>query len=133
MQDQDDISRRDGASAAGARRGVRALRRAVSRTPRRFYRLRLFFRIKGETPGMSAGAGMERLQRSVPDSRLVREQRPGDCAGAVARPLRQNVLKSAKPNSSFAVPPSLMNAMQGTSLTGLSSGTPPAAGAAESA
>jgi hypothetical protein len=43
-------------------------------------------------------------------------------------PFDRNVLKSAKPTASFSVPPSLMNAIQGASLTGLSNGTAPAPG-----
>jgi len=43
-------------------------------------------------------------------------------------PFDRNVLKNAKPAASFAVPPSLMNAMGGASLTSLSGGTAPSGG-----
>jgi hypothetical protein len=43
-------------------------------------------------------------------------------------PFDPNTLKNSKPSASFAVPPKLMNAMQGANLTSLSAGTPPAGG-----
>ncbi len=43
-------------------------------------------------------------------------------------PTDRNFLKNAKPNCSFGVPAGLMNAMQGTTLSGLSSGAGPSGG-----
>jgi hypothetical protein len=93
----------------------------------RQYRLRLFFRIKGETPGcppelvwshysepFRIAAWHEAGERSHPPIPL-----PDPTAA---------FLSSAKPNCAFQVPGSLMGAMQGASLSGLmkgSGGCPP--------
>ena len=94
----------------------------------RLYRARLFFRIKSESPTcppelvwscysdpFRIGAWYESAGRAVAPVPLP-------------DPFDRNVLKSAKPTSAFAVPPSLMNAMGGTTLSGLSAGTAPAGG-----
>ena len=88
----------------------------------RQYRLRLFFRIKGETPGcppelvwshysepFRIAAWHEAGERSHPPIPLP------DPTSAF--------LSSAKPNCAFQVPGSLMGAMQGASLSGLMKGS----------
>jgi hypothetical protein len=94
----------------------------------RLYRMRMFFRIKGETPSCPPelvwscytdpfrfGAWYESAGRPTAPVPLP-------------DPFDPNTLKNSKPSSSFAVPPKLMNAMQSASLTNLSAGTPPAGG-----
>lgn len=94
----------------------------------RLYRVRMFFRVKGSTPSCPPtliwscysepfrfAAWYESAGRSSPPVPLP-------------DPTVKGNLAAAKPTSSFAVPPSLMSAMQGSSLTGLSNGTPPAGG-----
>jgi hypothetical protein len=89
----------------------------------RFYRVRLFFRIKGET----AACPPQLVWSCYSDPfRIAAWYESAGRASApvpLPDPFDKNVLKSAKQTSSFAVPPSLMNAMQNTSLTGLSSGS----------
>jgi hypothetical protein len=89
----------------------------------RLYRIRVFLRINGETPGCPP-----RLIWSQP-SDPFRIAAWHESAGRPAVPVPlpdptdRNFLKSATPNCSFAVPPGLMNAMQGTSMADLSSGS----------
>jgi hypothetical protein len=94
----------------------------------RFYRVRLFFRIKGET----AACPPQLVWSSYSDPFRIAAwyESSGRAAAPVPLPdpFDKNVLKSAKQTSSFAVPPSLMNAIQNASLTGLSNGTGPSGG-----
>jgi hypothetical protein len=94
----------------------------------RFYRVRLFFRIKGETPACPP----ELVWSCYSDPfRIAAWYESGGRPSApvpLPDPFDKNVLKSAKQTSSFAVPPTLMNAMQNASLTGLSNGSGPAPG-----
>jgi hypothetical protein len=96
----------------------------------RLYRLRLFFRIKGETPNcppqlvwscfsdpFRIAAWHENGGRVVPPVVL-----PDPTDPAVLQGMKN------KPNSSFMVPAGLMNAMQGATLTGLSAGSAGAGG-----
>jgi hypothetical protein len=89
----------------------------------RLYRIRIFLRIKGHAPGCPT-----QLVWSAP-SDPVRIAAWHESAGRVQPPVPlpdptdRNFLKNAKPNCSFAVPAGLMNAMQGASLSGLSSGS----------
>lgn len=94
----------------------------------RFYRVRLFFRIKGESPACPPELVWSCY--SDPFRFAAWHESAGRATAPVPMPdpFDQNTLKNAKPTASFAVPPSLMNAMQGASLTGLSAGTPPAGG-----
>jgi hypothetical protein len=89
----------------------------------RLYRVRLFFRIKGETPACPP----ELVWSSYSDPfRIGAWYESGGRPSApvpLPDPFDKNVLKNARQTSSFAVPPSLMNAMQNTSLTGLSNGS----------
>jgi hypothetical protein len=94
----------------------------------RLYRVRLFFRIKGET----AACPPQLVWSSYSDPFRIAAwyESSGRPAAPVPMPdpFDKNALKNAKPTASFAVPPSLMGAMNGASLTGLSAGTPPAGG-----
>lgn len=97
--------------------------------PSRWYRAAIFLRVKADMPGcpprtifseftdpFRIGAWHEGSGRTQPPVPLP-------------DPTDRNFLRNAKPNSSFAVPAGLMNAMQGTSLSNLSSGSGPANGA----
>jgi hypothetical protein len=92
----------------------------------RLYRVRLFFRIKSESSGCppvlvwSCYSNPFRIAAWYESSGRVVAPVP------LPDPFDRNVLKNAKPTASFAVPPSLMNAMGGASLTGLSNGSAPA-------
>ncbi len=96
----------------------------------RLYRLRLFFRIKGENPGcppqlvwscfsdpFRIAAWHEGSGRVVPPVVL-----PDPTDPAVLQSMKN------KPNASFTVPAGLMNAMQNATLSGLSSGSAGAGG-----
>lgn len=94
----------------------------------RLYRVRLFFRIKGESPACPP----ELVWSCYSDPFRIAAwyESAGRAVAPVPLPdpFDRDALKSAKPTSSFSVPPTLMNAIQGASLTGLSGGTPPASG-----
>lgn len=94
----------------------------------RTYCARLFFRIKGETPTCPP----ELVWSCYSDPfRIAAWYESGGRAVApvpLPDPFDRNVLKSAKPTSSFAVPARLMNAIGNASLTGLSNGTAPSGG-----
>ena len=94
----------------------------------RLYRVRMFFRVKGDTP--SCPPKLVWSCYSDPFRFAAWYESAGRPSPPVPLPdpMDKNALKAAKPASSFAVPPSLMGAIQGASLTGLSSGTPPAGG-----
>jgi len=87
----------------------------------RHYKLRLFFRIRSENPACP------------PELVWSQDSEPFTIApwyassGRVPAPIpladpTSDVLQKAKPNCSFQVPGNLMNAMQGTSLSGLMNG-----------
>ncbi len=94
----------------------------------RLYRLRLFFRIKGESPTCPPELVWSCYSDPVRIAAWYESSGRPSAPVPLPDPFDQNVLKSAKPTASFSVPPSLMNAIQGASLTGLSSGTAPAPG-----
>lgn len=94
----------------------------------RLYRLRVFFRVKSENPDcppqlvwsqfsdpFRIAAWYESSGRAVPPVPLP-------------DPTDRNFMKNAKPNASFAVPASLMNATQGASLVDLALGKAPSGG-----
>jgi hypothetical protein len=89
----------------------------------RLYRIRVFLRIKSDTPGCPPI-----LVWSKP-SNPFRIAAWHESAGRMQPPVPlpdptdANFLKNAKPNCFFAVPGALMNAVQNTSLSGLSSGS----------
>ena len=110
-------------------------RGAASATPQgrfqdstRLYRLRLFFRIKSDNP--CCPTELVWSDYSDPFRIAAWYESSGRATAPVPLPdpIDRNFLKSAKPNSSFAVPSGLMGAMQGATLSGLSSGTPPGGG-----
>ncbi len=94
----------------------------------RLYRARLFFRIKSENPNCppelvwSCYSDPFRIGAWYESSGRVVAPVP------LPDPFNKSALQQAKPTSSFAVPASLMNAMNGASLTSLSAGTAPASG-----
>jgi len=91
----------------------------------RLYRLRMFFRVKGDT----SSCPPQLVWSCYSDP--VRFGAWYESAGRTAAPVPlpdpfdPGTIRNAKPNSSFAVPPKLMNAMQGSSLSALSAGTAP--------
>jgi hypothetical protein len=117
--------------------GLLAQRSALTLAPQgrfqdasRLYRLRLFFRVKGETPNcpphlvwscfsdpFRIAAWHENGGRVVPPVVL-----PDPTDPAVLQGMKN------KPNASFMVPAGLMNAMQGATLSGLSAGSAGAGG-----
>ncbi|MGO4881154.1 MAG: hypothetical protein ACLP59_10070 [Bryobacteraceae bacterium] len=94
----------------------------------RLYRARLFFRIKGEHA--SCPPELVWSDYSHPFRIAAWYEGSGRVVAPVPMPdiFDKNTLQSAKKASSFSVPHSLMNAMGGASLTGLSNGTPPPPG-----
>ena len=96
----------------------------------RLYRMRFFLRIKSHTAGCAP-----KLVWSKPSDpfRIAAWHESGGRSQPpvpLPDPTDRNFLKNAKPNCSFAVPAGLMNAMQGTKLSDLSSGSagPPGSG-----
>ncbi len=94
----------------------------------RFYRIRLFFRIQGET----SACPPELVWSCYSDPFRIAPWYESSGRPVAPVPLPDpfdpNTLKNAKPTSAFAVPASLMNAMQGANLTDLSNGKAPAGG-----
>jgi hypothetical protein len=88
----------------------------------RLYRLAVFLRVRSEMPGCCPCLVWS------PPSDPFRIAAWHESAGRTQAPVPlpdpfdPNFRKSAKPNCFFAVPPKLMNAMQGTTLSGLTSG-----------
>ncbi len=94
----------------------------------RLYRVRLFFRIKGETS--TCPPELVWSCYSDPFRIAAWYESSGRAVAPVPlpNPFDRNAVTSAKPTSSFAVPPALSNAMAGATLTGLSSGQAPSPG-----
>jgi hypothetical protein len=94
----------------------------------RLYRLRLFFRIKGEHPECPPAVVWSGF--SDPFRIAAWYESAGRAVAPVPLPdpFDRNVLKNAKPNAAFAVPDSLMNAMNSASLKALSDGSGPSGG-----
>lgn len=93
----------------------------------RYYKLRMFFRVKAESP--TCPPFLAWSQYSEPFTIA-----PWHATGIRAYPpvplpdLNADFLNSVKPNCSFQVPANLMNAVQGTTLSGLMSGAGGAGG-----
>jgi hypothetical protein len=88
----------------------------------RLYRLRIFVRIKGHTPSCPTELVWSRYSDPF---RIAAWHESGGRTQApvpLPDPTDPAFRKSATPNCSFAVPAALMNAMNGTTLSGLSSG-----------
>ena len=87
----------------------------------RYYRLRMFFRVKGETPQCpptlvwSEYSDMFRIAAWHESGERMHPPVPLPDPTAA-------FMRNAKPNCSFQVPANLMSAMQGSSLSGLMSG-----------
>ena len=94
----------------------------------RLYRARLFFRIKSENPQCPPELVWSCFSDPFRIAAWYESSGRAVAPVPLPDPFDKNVLKNAKPTAAFAVPPSLMNAMSGASLTGLSSGTAPAGG-----
>jgi hypothetical protein len=94
----------------------------------RYYRCRIFLRIKGHTP--DCPTKLVWSEPSDPFRIAAWHEGSGRTQAPVPLPdpTDRNFLKNAKPNCSFSVPAGLMNAMQGSTLSGLSSGAAPAGG-----
>jgi hypothetical protein len=85
----------------------------------RLYRLRLFFRIKGETPGCPP----ELVWSHYSETFRIAAWYEGGQRSHPPVPLPDpSLLGNAKPNCAFHVPGNLMGAMQGASLSGLMNG-----------
>jgi len=94
----------------------------------RLYRARLFFRIKSENPGCPPQLVWSSYSDPFRIAAWYESSGRAVAPVPLPDPFDKNTLQSAKPTSSFAVPSSLMNAMNGVSLSGLSSGAAPAGG-----
>jgi hypothetical protein len=94
----------------------------------RLYRVRLFFRVKGESPGCPPALVWSCF--SDPFRIAAWYESGGRVVSPVPLPdpFDRNFLKNAKPTAAFAVPARLMNAMNSSTLDGLSKGTAPAKG-----
>jgi hypothetical protein len=84
----------------------------------RQYRLRMFFRLKGETPACPT----ELVWSDYSDPFRIAAWYEGSQRPHPPVPLPDITTLNPKPNCSFQVPGSLMGAMQGASLSGLTSG-----------
>lgn len=93
----------------------------------RLYRLRFFFRVKGPAPACPP----ELVWSAYSDPFRIAAWYEGGQRALAPVPLPDPAnLKNMKPNCAFQVPPSLMNAMQGASLSGLMNGAGGAGGGA---
>jgi hypothetical protein len=123
-QDQDQIVNAIG-SLLARRSALTATPQARFQDASRLYRLRMFFRVKSTEP--NCPPQLVWSQYSDPFRIAAWHESGGRVVPPVVLPdpTDQNFLKGLKnkPNASFAVPAGLMNAMQGTSLSALSSGS----------
>jgi len=87
--------------------------------PTRLYRLRFFFRVKGENPGCPPELVWSPYSEPF---RIAAWYEGGQRVSAPIPLPDPAMLKNAKPNCSFQVPGSLMGAMQGSTLSGLMGG-----------
>ena len=90
----------------------------------RQYRLRMFFRLKGETPNCPT----ELVWSHYSEPFRIAAWYEGGQRSHPPVPLPDITTLNPKPNCSFQVPGSLMGAMQGASLSGLTSGAGGGAG-----
>jgi hypothetical protein len=92
----------------------------------RFYRLRIFLRMKGKTPQCPTDLVWSKFSDPFRIAAWYESAGRSLAPVPLPDPTDRNFLKNAKPNCAFAVPASLMNAMSGSTLSGLSSGSAPA-------
>jgi hypothetical protein len=88
----------------------------------RLYRLRMFLRIKSDMPGCPPELVWSRPSDPFRIAAWHESAGRTNAPVPLPDPTDANFRNSAKPNCSFAVPAGLMNAMQGTKLSDLSSG-----------
>lgn len=96
--------------------------------PSRLYRLRVFFRIKGENPDCPPQLVWSRFSDPFRIAAWYESSGRPTAPVPLPDPTDRDFIKNAKPSAFFAVPAGLMNALQGTTLAGLSSGAKPAPG-----
>lgn len=94
----------------------------------RFYRVRLFFRIKGETPSCPPELVWSCYSDPIRIAAWYESSGRAVAPVPLPNPFDRSAVKAAKPTSSFAVPPALSNAMANATLMGLSSGQAPTGG-----
>ncbi len=86
----------------------------------RLYRLRMFFRIKGETPSCPPQLVWSHYSEPF---RIAAWHETGDRMHPPVPLPDPAAMKNARPNCAFQVPANLMSAMQGSSISGLMSGS----------
>jgi hypothetical protein len=91
----------------------------------RYYRLRIFLRMKGKTPQCPTKLVWSKFSDPFRIAAWYESAGRSLAPVPLPDPTDRNFLKNAKPNCAFAVPASLMNAMSQSSLSGLSSGSAP--------
>jgi hypothetical protein len=94
--------------------------------PSRLYKLRVFVRVKGATPTCPPKLLWSKYSDPFRIAAWYESSGRNVAPVQMPDPTDRGFLKNAKPNAAFAVPAGLMNAMQNSSLDGLSKGTPPA-------
>jgi hypothetical protein len=87
----------------------------------RQYRLRMFFRIKGETPACPAELVWSNYSEPFRIAAWYESSERPHPPVPLPDPTK-DFMKNAKPNCSFLVPKGLMGALQGTSMSGLMDG-----------
>jgi hypothetical protein len=87
----------------------------------RQYRLRMFFRIKGETPACPAELVWSNYSEPFRIAAWYESSERPHPPVPLPDPTK-DFIKNAKPNCSFLVPKGLMGALQGTSMSGLMDG-----------
>lgn len=88
----------------------------------RLYRVRLFFRIKGENSNCPPELVWSCYSDPIRIAAWYESSGRAVAPVPLPNPFDRNAVTSAKPTSSFAVPPALSNVMAGVTLTGLSNG-----------
>jgi len=89
----------------------------------RLYRVRMFFRIKGETPSCPPQLVWSCYSDPFRFGAWYESAGRPTAPVPLPDPFDPNTLKNSKPSASFAVPPKLMNAMQASSVTSPSAGS----------
>jgi hypothetical protein len=90
--------------------------------PSRLYKVRMFFRIKGESSTCPADLVWSCYSEPFRIAAWYESSDRPTPPVVLPDPTDKNFMNSVKPNCSFVVPPGLMNAMQGTSMSGLMNG-----------
>lgn len=90
--------------------------------PARWYRLRLFVRVKSEHPNCPPRLFWSRYSEKFNIAPWYQSSGRPHVPVPLPDPTDRSFLKNIKPDCSFSVPGGLMGAMQGTSMSGLMSG-----------